>query len=91
MLVAVKEFGIRELRNDTNSLLDALDSGHQVFITRRGARVAELRVPEPVEEIERLLADADGLPAVDTGMYDELFEAKDDDVAAQSDRDALWR
>ena len=89
--MAVKEFGMRELRNNTNSLLDALDSGHQVFITRRGARVAEPRVPEPVEEIERLLADADRLPAVDTGMYDELFEAKDDDVAAQSDRDALWR
>ena len=88
--MAVKEFGMRELRNNTNSLLDALDSGHQVFITRRGARVAELRVPEPVEEIERLLADAEELPGVDSGMYDELFEAKDADVAAQSDRCLLY-
>lgn len=89
--MAVKEFGIRELRNHTNALLDALDHGHEVYITRRGTRVAELRVPQPISEIDRLLADAERLPGIDTGMYDELFEAKTADLAAQVDRDSLWR
>lgn len=88
--MAVKEFGIRELRNDTNALLDALDDGDEVFITRRGERVAELRIPQPLSEMEQLLAEAAKLPGIDTGMYDELFEAKEADIAAQVERDRMW-
>lgn len=40
--VAVREFGIRALRNHTQEVLDAVDAGDVVFLTRRGVRVAEI-------------------------------------------------
>ena len=50
--------------------------------------VGDLDGEQAIAEITNVIHE---LPGIDTGMYDELFEAKDDDVAAQSDRDALWR
>lgn len=83
--MAVREFGIRDLRNNTRQVLDAAEAGDQVFLTNRGRRVAELRslTQSPVAA---LLARAEHLGGVDTGWGAELDAAKRADRAAQSDR-----
>lgn len=83
--MAVKEFGIRDLRNHTQTVMDAVESGHRVYLTRRGERVAELRSIN-VSPVQALLRRAAALPGRDTGWTEELAAAKHDDRAAQVDR-----
>lgn len=83
--MAVKEFGIRELRNQTRTVIAAVEAGDRVYLTRRGERVAELRsVKEP--PVQSLLRRAAALPRRDTGWSDELAAAKQADRSAQVDR-----
>ncbi len=83
--MGVKEFGIRDLRNHTQTVIAAVEAGDQVFLTRRGERVAELRSVRE-SPIDALLRRAAALPKVDTGWSDELRRAKDADRASQVDR-----
>lgn len=90
--MATKEYGVRDLRNSTAKVLAAVEAGDQVFLTKHGKRVAELRpiVDEP--EIERLLGIADRVSPGDTGAFDDLMLSKQDDLAAQEKKDAAgWR
>ena len=82
--MATREFGIRDLRNDTGRVIDAVAAGDTVFITKRGVRVAELRpVDDPPSRVAQLLDLASRLPKRDTGALDELLRAKEQDVEAQ--------
>lgn len=83
--MAVREFGIRELRNHTKRVLEAAEAGDRVFLTNRGRRVAELRSTTR-SPVATLLAKAAELSGTETGWADELAAAKQADRAAQSDR-----
>lgn len=87
--MATKEYGVRDLRNNTAQVLAALAAGEHVFLTNRGRRVAELRPAAPESDIERLLELADRISPGDTGALADLMQSKQDDVAAQED--AAWR
>lgn len=41
--MATRDIGIKELRNHTSEVIDAVNAGETVFLTRRGIRVAEIR------------------------------------------------
>lgn len=84
--MATREFGIRDLRNDTSSVIEAVEHGDQVYITNRGRRVVQL-IPAEAQELtpmQQLLADAAELPKRDTGAFDELMAAKRADIEAQA-------
>ncbi len=90
--MAVKEYGVRDLRNDTASVLASVEAGDRVFLTNRGRRVAELRPVSPENDLDRLLDLADRLSPGDTGAFDELMENKRDDLVAQGAKDTdEWR
>lgn len=91
-IVATKEYGIRDLRNNTAQVLAAVEAGEQVFLTNRGRRVAELRPVAPENDIDRLLDLADRISPGDTGAFEDLMRSKQDDLAAQGAKDAAgWR
>ena len=88
--VATMEFGIRDLRNDTGQVIDAVEAGNTVYITRRGKRVAELHpVGDDLTPVQRFVRMLDAMPAVDTGALDELFEAKQVERDAQERKERL--
>ena len=86
--MATKEYGVRDLRNNTAKVLAAVEAGDHVFLTNRGKRVAELRPVAHESEIDRLLDIADRISPGDTGAFDDLMESKQDDIAAQKTKDA---
>lgn len=91
-LMVTREYGIRDLRNNTAQVLAAVEAGEHVFLTNRGRRVAELRPVAPENDIDRLLDLADRISPGDTGALADLMQSKQDDVAAQEAKDAAgWR
>ena len=50
---AMREVGIRELKNRLSEYVRLVREGEVVMVTDRGEIVAELRAPEPVSELER--------------------------------------
>ncbi|QWF21700.1 type II toxin-antitoxin system prevent-host-death family antitoxin [Nocardioides sp. LMS-CY] len=91
MSMAVREFGIRELRNHTSRVLEAVRAGDVVYLTSRGDRVAEIRPAHNLRPIETLVAKAEQASSGDTGAFEELVDSKQADVAAQAAKDeALW-
>lgn len=90
--MVTREYGIRDLRNNTAQVLAAVEAGEHVFVTNRGRRVAELRPVAPENDIDRLLDLADRISPGDTGAWADLMQSKQDDVAAQEAKDADgWR
>jgi prevent-host-death family protein len=81
--VATREFGIRDLRNHTSSVLAAVGAGDVVYLTNRGVRVAEIRPIEPVRRIDVLLRRAAEISMGDTGALDELMADKAAAIAAE--------
>ncbi|GAA1548836.1 type II toxin-antitoxin system Phd/YefM family antitoxin [Nocardioides humi] len=89
--MAVREFGIRELRNHTSRVLEAVRAGDVVYLTNRGSRVAEIRATHDARPIEALVAKAAALSTGDTGAFEELIDSKQADLEAQQAKDdALW-
>lgn len=89
--MAVREFGIRDLRNHTSTVLDAVAAGETVYLTNRGHRVAEIRSVEGRAPIETLIEKARLVSAGDSGALDELLNAKRADTDAQAAKEeALW-
>lgn len=89
--MAVREFGIRELRNHTSRVLDAIRAGDVVYLTNRGDRIAEIRPAPGRRPIETLVAKAERLSGGDTGAFEELMDAKRADMEAQAAKDeSLW-
>lgn len=90
--MATREYGIRDLRNNTAQVLAAVEAGEHVFLTNRGRRVAELRPVAAENDIDRLLDLANRISPGDTGAFADLMQNKHDDVAAQDAKDdAGWR
>lgn len=91
-VMATREYGVRDLRNNTAQVLAAVEAGDHVFLTNRGRRVAELRPVSGDNDIDRLLKLADQICPGDTGAFDDLMQTKQDDLAAQEAKDAAgWR
>lgn len=78
-----REYGVRELRNNTARVLAAVEAGERVYLTNRGRRVAELRPVAPENPVERLLDLAERISPGDTGAFDDLMQSKQDDLTAQ--------
>ena len=85
--MAVREVGIRELRNHTSRVLDAIRSGDVVFLTNRGHRVAEIRPVSESRPIESLIAKARQISTGDTGALEFLMASKQDDIDVQAAED----
>lgn len=81
--MATKEYGIRDLRNDTSGVLAAVEAGDEVFLTKRGRRVAEFRPVAPKDDVERLIDLAERISSGDTGAMADLMQSKLDDLDAQ--------
>ncbi|GAA4838140.1 type II toxin-antitoxin system Phd/YefM family antitoxin [Garicola koreensis] len=89
--MAVREFGIRDLRNHTTRVLDAVRAGEVVYLMNRGDRVAEIRAVDRRRPVEALVKKAKEVSTGDTGAFDELMDAKRADTAVQAAKDeALW-
>ena len=89
--VAAREFGIRDLRNHTTRVLDAVRAGEVVYLTNRGDRVAEIRAIDHRRPIDALIEKAKQVSTGDTGAFDELMAAKQADISAQESKEqALW-
>jgi len=86
--VGVREVSVRDLRNNTSAVLDEIETGHEVFITRNGVRVAVLR---PLDRdwdsaVDEIVAEL-GEP-YDSGLS-AILEA--DDAASLEAENASWR
>ena len=88
--MATREYGVRDLRNNTAAVLAAVEHGDQVFLTNRGRRVAELRPVTADGGIDHLLELADQISPGDTGAFDDLQQSKLDDIAAQAGAVDSW-
>ena len=71
----------RELRNDTRSVLDAVEAGDTVILTRHGVEVAEIRPLGPRNPINDFLRRFCG--HADSGWTEEYFADKRADETAQ--------
>lgn len=73
---------VRDLRNDGGRVLDRVERGETVTITRNGRPVAELR---PLPRRARSLADVDrrfaGLPPIDESAFRRDVDSLIDPVA----------
>lgn len=89
--MASREVGIRDLRNHTSRVLDAVNAGETVYLTNRGHRVAEIRPVAPSRPIDTLVAKARRISRGDTGWQDELLATKEAEIeAAATKEESLW-
>lgn len=89
--VATREFGIRDLRNRTSAVLDAVEAGDVVYLTNRGVRVAEIKSVEQTRRIDTLLRKAARLSTGDSGALDALLADKRDAIESEGDKaSVLW-
>ncbi|HQZ33075.1 MAG TPA: type II toxin-antitoxin system prevent-host-death family antitoxin [Ilumatobacteraceae bacterium] len=77
------EIGMRELRNSTGKVLDAIQTGEDIFLTNHGVRVAKLSPithvgPDWSRHFDTLLTE---LPPLDTGFA--RFHDDDNDAAIE--------
>ncbi|HXH59353.1 type II toxin-antitoxin system prevent-host-death family antitoxin [Iamia sp.] len=76
-----REFGIRDLRNHTSRVIEAVEQGDAVYLTRRGERIARIEPVRPdggatgwgARFLSRL--DATGVP--DLSDLRSLFDGDD--------------
>ena len=70
---------IRDLRNDTRSVIDAVERGVEVILTRRGHPVARIVPIEPdLDDLDRWLDEVTADPH-DSGLFDELERLRRDE------------
>lgn len=84
--MAIKSFGVRELRNSTADVIEAALDGHDVYISVNGTPKVRLVPIEPATPMARVLADAAALKRVPSTSLEELLEAKEQSKAAQVER-----
>jgi antitoxin (DNA-binding transcriptional repressor) of toxin-antitoxin stability system len=92
--VSSAEVSVRELRNNTRSVLDALEAGSTVYLTSHGRRIAEIRpLPAAADaDVQSLLDEVNQMPVVDSGAREELDRDKRASVQAERERESrLWR
>jgi prevent-host-death family protein len=76
------EVGVRELRNHTTNVIDAVERGETVHLTRHGRRIATIvpARPEPSEEVADFLRLLDGRAPYDSGLAEFVREQRALDV-----------
>lgn len=83
------DVSVRDLRNRTAQVLDEVEAGDTVYITRNGERVAVLtsltQARHPANA--RLLAYLDVRRPVDDGSLQDYLESKQLDLTADNERD----
>jgi antitoxin (DNA-binding transcriptional repressor) of toxin-antitoxin stability system len=92
--VSSAEVSVRELRNNTRSVLDAIEAGSTVYLTSHGRRIAEIRpLPAAADaDVQRLIDEVNRMPVVDSGAREELDRDKAASVRAERERESrLWR
>ena len=88
--MAEVDVGIRDLRNNTSAVLDAVEAGDEVYLTKRGRRVAVILPLGRDRRIDRLLAAAAQRSTGDSGAHDELMASKRADLAAERAQADPW-
>lgn len=81
------QVAIRELRNHTKDVLDAVERGEEVVLTRMGEPVARITPINQAATVADWLDGLDSEPAADTGWLDELLQARREDDAADQRRE----
>jgi prevent-host-death family protein len=79
---------IRELRNHTKDVLDAVERGEEVVLTKMGEPVALISPINQASTVAAWLDDNEAEPANDTGWLDELLRERREDDAADALREA---
>jgi len=70
---------IRDLRNDTRSVIDAVERGVEVVLTRRGHPIARIVPIEPdVDDLDRWLDEVTAEPD-DSGLFAEIERLRRDE------------
>jgi prevent-host-death family protein len=64
MEMAMREVGTLEARNSFSSLLERVERGEEITITRHGKPIAKLVPAEPTRDLERARAAASGILAL---------------------------
>lgn len=80
---------IRELRNHTRAVIDAVERGEKVVLTRNGAPIALISPLSESATVLDWLDELESQPATDTGWLQELAQSRLDDDAADLRRDWL--
>jgi prevent-host-death family protein len=83
------QVAVRELRNHTKSVLDAVERGELVVLTRMGEPVAVITPINQAATVGDWLDDLESDPAVDTGWMAEVSQGRRDDDAAERRRERL--
>ncbi len=83
------QVAIRELRNHTKDVLDAVERGEEVILTRMGEPVALISPINQASTVADWLDDIETEPTTDTGWLNELIQARRDDDAADQRRETL--
>jgi prevent-host-death family protein len=81
------QVAVRELRNHTKSVLDAVERGEQVVLTRMGEPVALITPINQSSNVGEWLDDLMADAVADTGWLDEVVQGRRDDEAADRRRD----
>lgn len=85
--MTVKTFGVRDLRNSTSAVIQAVLDGHDVYISVNGTpQVRVVPLDDDVTPMAQVLVDAAALPRVASNSMDELLAAKERAKAAQAAR-----
>lgn len=74
----MKFVGVRELRNKTGEVLNAVQRGDKVILTKRGKPFAAL-APLREEEIERLILEGRGWLKLSESAFD-FWDNEDDEI-----------
>ncbi len=78
MASEVTEVGVRELRNHTTSVIDAVERGETVYLTRHGRRIAAI-VPAPnvpSDDVADFLRLVHAREPYDSGLADFVSEQR---------------
>ena len=70
------QVAIRELRNHTKDVLDAVERGEEVILTRMGEPVALISPINQASTVADWLDDIETEPTTDTGWLNELIQAR---------------
>ena len=73
--MAIKTFGVRDLRNSTADVIDAALDGHEVYISVHGTAKVRVVPIDDVAPMARVVADAAALPRVASHSLEELLYA----------------
>lgn len=83
------EVSVRELRNRTKQVVDRLELGEEIVLTRHGRPIGRISPVAPTDDTPsaRLLRMADELPATDTGLLAEVLHERHATRAGAADED----